>query len=74
MIFGLAAQIIFTHDCSNNRQCSHTIDPPNRDDSFSLKLEKIQLMIKECDSAVTWTVPLLVGMILPFPIIYYVNR
>ncbi len=70
---GLILQIQSTHDCAHGKQCSHTAEIPTKDDSFDVKLEKIQLMIKNCDSSVTWTMALLVGMIAPFPIMYYIN-
>ena len=74
LTIGLILQIQSTHDCSHDRSCTHTTEPPDKDDPFDVKIEKLQLMIKECDGGVTWTMSLLVAMIASFPVIYYIDN
>jgi len=61
------------HDCIPHKKCNHSVPNPSPEDDFLTRLDKIMNMVENNHSYVSWRQALIVGIIAPVPIIYYLK-
>ena len=81
LLFGISVLIIILlyfeyneHDCLPHKTCNHSVPKPTIDDDVLTSIDKIKTMVQNNYDFVSWRQALLVGLILPLPIIYYLKR
>lgn len=61
------------HDCIPGKVCTHSVPIPEPNDDPIMTIDKIRGMVLNNINYVTWRQALLVGLIIPLPIIYYLK-
>lgn len=61
------------HDCAPGRNPTHKLIPPDDDDEYIERIRKIRMMVHENSKFIIWRQAIIISMILPFPIIYFLK-
>ena len=61
------------HDCIPGKHCNHYCSAPKDDDNADEAIDKIKEMVYQNYDFVTWRQALIMAIIIPLPIIYYLK-
>lgn len=83
MIWILIAAIVFAiflivcenlaHDCAPGRNPTHKLHPPESDDTYLERVMKIRQMVHDNSKYIIWRQALILSIILPIFIVYYLK-
>ena len=62
------------HDCAPGRKCTHSTEPPIESDNIRTYIRKIRNMVNGNYKFVIWRQALILGIIVPIPIIYFLKK
>lgn len=60
-------------DCIGGKNCRRSVPKPSPDDDYLAYLDKIKAMVKNNYNYINWRLALLVGLILAFPVVYFLK-
>jgi len=62
------------HDCAPNRVCTHELNTPKKDDPINKYIKKLREMITQNYKYVIWRQALILGILVPLPIFYFLLK
>ena len=61
------------HDCAPGRKPTHGLKPPDKDDTLIERIRKTRMMVHDNSKFIIWRQALILALLLPFPIFYYIR-